>query len=61
MIVFGLAFLYFKKKLPDSISKLFDLNIKHKWSEYPKFVDITQEKPQTQGGIYKLRPIGAKK
>tara|TARA_R100001443_G_scaffold109780_1_gene121318 strand:+ start:11235 stop:11765 length:531 start_codon:yes stop_codon:yes gene_type:complete len=52
-------------KTPDqiqqTISKLFELNIKHKWSEYPKFVNISQEKPQTQGGIYKLRPIGAKK
>jgi hypothetical protein len=43
------------------ISELLGLKIKHKWSDYPKFVDITQEKPITHKGIYKLRPIGAPK
>jgi len=47
--------------IQNEISKLFDLKIKHKWSDYPKFIDISQEKPQTHSGIYKLRPIGAKK
>ena len=48
-------------QIQNEISELCGLNIKYKWSEYPKFVDITQEKPQTHNGIYKLRPIGAPK
>lgn len=47
--------------IQNEISKLLDLKIKHKWSDYPKFIDISKENHQTHGGIYKLRPIGAKK
>ena len=43
------------------ISELLGLKIKHKWSDYPNFVDISQEKLITHKGIYKLRPIGAPK
>ncbi len=43
------------------ISELLGLKIKHKWSDYPKFIDISQEMPITHNGIYKLRPIGAPK
>lgn len=43
------------------ISELLDLKIKHKWSSYPDFVDISQENHKTHKGIYNLRPIGAPK
>ena len=43
------------------ISELLGLKIKHKWSDYPNFVDISQENPVTHSGLYKLRPRGAPK
>lgn len=49
---------------PDKVQHLLahfiGLKIKHHWSDYPKFVDITQEKGHTHNGNYSLRPIGAK-
>ena len=33
----------------------------HRWSDYPRFVDVTQEGAHTRGGIYQLRPIGGPK
>lgn len=48
-------------QIQKEISELLGLKIKNKWSDYPKFVDITQEKPITHKGIYKLRPIGSPK
>ena len=37
------------------------LERKHRWSEYPDFVEIAQESPHTHTGLYQLRPIGANK
>ena len=49
---------------PDHIQHLLavklGLRIIHKWSDYPNFVDITQEKGHTHNGNYSLRPIGSK-
>lgn len=47
--------------IQEEIAEKFNLDMAYKWSEYPSFMDGIKEKPQTQGGIYKLRAIGAKK
>ncbi len=48
-------------KIQEEIAEKFNLDMAYKWSEYPSFMEGIKEKPQTQGGIYKLRAIGAKK
>ena len=48
-------------KVQLEISKLLELNIKYKWSDYPSFIDISQENPAIREGLYELRPIGAPK
>lgn len=34
-------------KIQKEIAKLLKLKIKHKWSDYPNFIDIKEEKPHT--------------
>lgn len=52
-------------KSPDiiqsEISNMFGLKVIYKWSEYPSFVNLEEEKEYTHKGIYKLRPIGEPK
>jgi hypothetical protein len=48
-------------QIQKEISELLGLKTEHKWSDYPKFIDITQENQITHKGIYKLRSIGAPK
>lgn len=48
---------------PDEIqaqlARRFDLDVLHKWSDYPAFVDLSLEAEVTHRGIYGLRPLGA--
>ena len=48
-------------QIQKEISELLGLKTEHKWSEYPKFVDIKEENPKITQEIYNLRPIGAPK
>jgi hypothetical protein len=47
--------------IQNEISNKFNLEVLHKWSEYPSFVNLEEEKKHTHKGIYKLRPIGEPK
>lgn len=47
-------------QIQKEIAKLLKLTIKHKWSDYPNFINLKEERPHTHGGRYVLRPIGKK-
>jgi len=45
-------------KIQDELAQKFNLTIKHKFTDYPDFIDLSQEREYTHGGRYTLRRIG---
>lgn len=50
----------FPDAIQSEIKLNFKLKVKHKWSEYPSFIDPSKEDVLHRDGIYKLRKIGEK-
>ena len=45
-------------KIQKEVAEKFNLTIKHKWTEYPDFIDIEDEQPAFKTDKYQLRRIG---